>query len=170
MPVALSRKAESLRRILFLCADNHLESRFCEELFNSHARTEGLYWQATSRAMWPEPARRSEGPMSVSALEALRVLGAAPVNHLRLPLAVGDFDVRTSSTIVVIGEPGPLCTERRLPEAEWWPHDVAAPTPHARLMRLAQTLHALIASVRGQPAFAVDCGATGFSREHSIAC
>jgi protein-tyrosine-phosphatase len=174
MRIALNRKAESLRRILFLCANNYHASRFCEELFNSFARTEGLYWQATSRAMWPRPAERNEGPMSVCAIEALRELGAAPVNHLRLPLPVGEFDVRTSATIVVIGEQGPLCMERlagaQPPGLEYWPHDDAGRASRDGLLSLAQALHGLVASVRDRPAFELDYGIAGHPREHSVAC
>lgn len=174
MPVALSRKAESLRRILFLCADNYHESRFCEELFNSHARTEGLYWQATSRAMWPEPAKRNEGPMALCAIEALRELGAAPVNHLRLPLPVGDFDVRMSSTVVVIGEPGPVFAEHvaayHTTVVERWPGSSRGTHSQADLLRLARDLSELIASVRYRPVFQLDHGAASVARGHGIAC
>ena len=44
----VSRRTD-LQRVLFLCADNYHESRFCEELFNSFARSEGTVTLSNQR-------------------------------------------------------------------------------------------------------------------------
>ena len=78
------RKGDGFQRVLFLCEDNYLHSRFCEELFNSLVRSEGLNWDAASRALSPEAARSVRESMSPDATGYLRSIGVAPVNHLRL--------------------------------------------------------------------------------------
>jgi len=98
----ISRKGDGLKRALFLCEDNFVHSRFCEELFNSLVRDEGLNWQAVSRALSPAAARRPLEPMADSAAAALRAVGAAPVNHRRLPLGVTQFDFETSHIAIAI--------------------------------------------------------------------
>lgn len=120
----MHRKSNALRRVLFLCARNHHESRFCEELFNSYARTEGQNWQAISRAIVAQPAEGAEGPMSSSAIYALRALGAAPINRLRLPLQATDFDFRMSSVVISVDKTRAGNIERLWPEyasaVEYW--------------------------------------------------
>ena len=103
MAQTVQRKPNALRRVLFLCSENYHESRFCEELFNSHSRGEGINWLGLSRAVTAVPALRNEGPMSVTAINYLRVIGAAPVNYLRLPLQVTDFDFQMSYIVIVLG-------------------------------------------------------------------
>ncbi|MGW8368708.1 MAG: hypothetical protein ACWGPN_08505 [Gammaproteobacteria bacterium] len=102
MTETVERKGEGLRRALFLCEDNFTASRFCEEMFNSLVRDEGLNWQATSRSYSPSPARRHLEPMSAAAIAALRGAGVAPVNHCRLPLEVTPFDFETSYIVVAV--------------------------------------------------------------------
>lgn len=100
-----SRKGDSLKRILFLCDDNHLASRYCEEYFNSLVRDRGLNWQASSRALSAVAARQNSGPMAGVAIEFLRSHGVAPVNHRRLPLGATRFDFQMSDCIVVLAQP-----------------------------------------------------------------
>jgi protein-tyrosine-phosphatase len=153
MSETISRKSDVLRRVLFLCADNYHESRFCEELFNSHARTEGLSWQATSRALQPAAATRSEGPMSERAIAMLRTLGAAPVNHLRLPLHLSEFDIRMSSHIIVVGAVPDELLRRRVADyaaqLDAW-DSPASDELHsqATLMHLARKLATLLGNVK----------------------
>jgi protein-tyrosine-phosphatase len=106
MPIPLSRKGDGLRRALFLCMDNYLASRFCEELFNSLVRAEGLNWQAVSRGLSAPAARVTPEPMAPEAVERLRAIGAAPVNHRRLPLAAAAFDLEMSFVVVAIAPRG----------------------------------------------------------------
>lgn len=118
MVPTIDRKQPPLRRVLFLCELNYHEGRFCEEFFNSYARTEGANWLASSRALVPAPAAVTEAPISVPALQLLRALGVAPVNHLRLPLQATDLDVRMSHLIVALN-PGIVPKVEEL-----WPHAV----------------------------------------------
>jgi protein-tyrosine-phosphatase len=152
----MSRKSDPLRRILFLCRDNHYEGRFCEELFNSHARTEGLNWHASSRGLMPNAAARNDGPMSAAAIAYLRALGAAPVNHLRLPLHATDFDFQMSYTVVALGREWAAEIERRWPyyasQVELWPLPAVADAQPAALLRhLTCEMRSFVAALQGQP-------------------
>jgi protein-tyrosine-phosphatase len=156
MAEPISRKSDELRRVLFLCDENYHESRFCEELFNSHARTESLNWQATSRAVLGEPAARNEGPMSLGAIEFLRKLGAAPVNHLRLPLEATHFDFQMSDVVIVLDIAWLTEIEKRWARhahrIEYWSLP-RGPERHSRaaLLHLARDLSAYATSLNGHP-------------------
>lgn len=124
MRIVIDRKSDVLRRTLFLCEDNFHASRFCEELFNSFARTEGLNWQASSRSLERVPAEKHDDSMSASAIAALRSMGVAPVSHFRLPLEVTEFDFQMSHLVVAIdlGDQRPAIRQR-------WP-DFASQIEH----------------------------------------
>ena len=149
----VSRTSDDLRRVLFLCDDNYHESRFCEELFNSHARTESLNWQATSRALRAEPASRNDGPMSAVAIEMLRTLGAAPVNYLRLPLQATHFDFQMSDVVIALNAAWLADIEERWARhahrVEYWSlprlDERHAPT---RLVQLTRAVRSYVASLR----------------------
>ena len=100
MSVTVDRRSRSLRRVLFVCTDNWLDSRFCEEYFNSLARTDGLNWIALSRTS-AAPTDRDVA-IAPAALAALRALKTAPVNHHRPPLALSRRDVEISDLVVYI--------------------------------------------------------------------
>jgi protein-tyrosine-phosphatase len=156
MAEPLSRKSDELRRVLFLCDENYHESRFCEELFNSHARIESLNWQATSRAVQPEPAARNPGPMSLAAVECLRALGAAPVNHLRLPLEATHFDFQMSDVVIVLDVAWLAEIEKRWARhahrIEYWSLPPSAERhSQATLMHLARDLRTYATSLQGRP-------------------
>ena len=102
MSYPVSRKGDGLRRALFLCEDNYLAGRFCEELFNSLIRGEGLNWQAVSRAYRTSAARGFSEPMAPEAVAFLRNIGTAPANHRRLPLGATPFDFEMSSVVVAL--------------------------------------------------------------------
>jgi protein-tyrosine-phosphatase len=132
MSIPISRKGDSLKRVLFLCEDNHLKSRFCEELFNSLVRDEGLNWQAVSRALSPVAARRYRDSMAREAVACLRSLGAAPMNHGRLPLGATAFDFDMSFVAIAIRPAGRDARLReRWPDyasqIQIWPVDESLP-------------------------------------------
>jgi protein-tyrosine-phosphatase len=102
----VSRKGDGLKRVLFLCHDNYQSGRFCEELFNSLARAEGQNWQGTSRAVEPTLGAAYDEPMAPQAVDALRRMGIAPVNHGRLPLGVTAFDLETNDLVIAVDADG----------------------------------------------------------------
>lgn len=112
----ISRQGGGFRRLLFLCADNYLASRYCEELFNSRIRGEGLNWQGISRAYVREPGPRPLDSMAPEAVAGLRQRGAAPVNHRRLPLAALPFDFDCSERVIAVMPP-----TRRMDVVNAWP-------------------------------------------------
>ena len=68
---------------------------YAEELFNFHARTEALDWQAFSRGLAEKPPPENVGPMSRHALKALEKRGIVPEGAERYPLlcSLADFDL-----------------------------------------------------------------------------
>lgn len=80
-------------RVLFLCTGNYYRSRYAEEVFNHHARREGLDWLAFSRAVAETLSPENVGPISRHALEALQAKGIAPEGAARNPAlcTVDDF-------------------------------------------------------------------------------
>lgn len=148
---AIPRKAGALGRVLFLCGENYHASRFCEELFNSHSRVEGLNWQALSRAVLAEPAAKNEGPISLPAVEYLRLLGAAPVNHLRLPLRVTDFDLAMSADVIALGLAWKPHIERLwpyyAPQVRYW-RLPALDRPRAALAHLSCEVRSLVTAIQ----------------------
>jgi hypothetical protein len=103
MNAVISRRARSLRRVLFLSPHDYSYGRFCEEFFNSIARNEGLNWLARSRAVLPERELPNRGLfMDPAALDALRLRGAAPVSHERRPTAVTIRDESISDVLIGI--------------------------------------------------------------------
>jgi protein-tyrosine phosphatase len=148
------------RRVLFLCSGNYYRSRFCEELFNHHAAAARFGWQAISRALRAEPATLNPGPMSPFAVEYLRQRGIRPLNHLRLPLEVSDFDWHTSDVVVAMNDPEhrPMIEQTWPSQAEtvryWTVADVEelAPTPALhRLQRLVTSLLDELAAAQRSP-------------------
>lgn len=105
-------------RIMFLCTANYYRSRVCEEIFNHHAASQRLNWDAYSRALRESPATLNPGPMSQFAVEFLAKRGVRPLNHLRLPLAVTKFDFETNDLVVAVNEP----EHRPLVERDWATH------------------------------------------------
>jgi len=145
------------RRVLFLCSGNYYRSRFCEEHFNHHAAAGRLGWQAISRALLPKPATRNPGPMSPFAVEYLRQRGIRPINHLRLPLEVTEFDWNTSDVLIAMND----AQHRPLVESAWPRHaarvrywtvadlDELAPAPALhRLQRYVTSLVDELAAAR----------------------
>jgi protein-tyrosine-phosphatase len=156
MPLPFSRKGDGLKRALFLCRDNRLLSRFCEELFNSLVRAEGLNWQAVSRALSVDALKGSIEPMAPQAVARLRSLGAAPVNHRRLPLAATAFDFEMSFVTIAI-EPvdGQAAVRAAWPgfadRIEFWDIDPAA-AGEAQLADIARSVRRMLDQLLGRDA------------------
>jgi protein-tyrosine-phosphatase len=158
-PIPVSRKGEGLRRALFLCEDNFRDSRFCEELFNSLVRDEGLNWQAISRAISAPAARLASAAMATDAVAALRARGAAPVNHRRLPLGHNGFDLETCHVVIAI-RPAAAATPdpERAADAvgsEHWTIDAALPLA-ARYEWLGAAVRSLLDRICGREADAAE--------------
>jgi protein-tyrosine phosphatase len=139
-----------LRRVLFLCSGNYYRSRFCEEFFNHHVTSRRLSWHGLSRALRSSPAALNPGPMSPFAVEYLRRREVQPVNHLRLPLEVTDFDLHTSDLVIAAHEPEhrPMI-ELRWPtyaaSVEYWQvPDLDVLAPDAALRRLDENVTLLV--------------------------
>jgi protein-tyrosine-phosphatase len=112
----INRMAKRVEKtILFLCTGNYYRSRFAEVLFNSVAGKMGLPWQAASRGLALERGVNNVGPMAVSALTALEVLGVRATDAVtRLPAQVTGDDLERAALIVALkqAEHLPLLQER----------------------------------------------------------
>jgi protein-tyrosine-phosphatase len=92
-----------MNRILFLCTGNYYRSRFAEHLFNDRARSAGLAWEASSRALAIERGRDNVGPMSIHAVEALAERGVR-VSTERLPLPCTVEDLLSADLTIAVQE------------------------------------------------------------------
>jgi protein-tyrosine phosphatase len=103
------------KRILFLCTGNYYRSRFAECLFNSIARAMRLRWTAWSCGLALERGANNVGPMAVSAIEALDVLGVRGGDAVgRFPVQVTTEELARADRIVALKqvEHLPLLQER----------------------------------------------------------
>src|SRR5436190_13655707 len=93
----------SQKTILFLCTGNHYRSRFAEILFNSVAGKMGLAWQGSSRGLALERGVNNVGPMAVSAITALKALGARAGDACaRPPAQVTTDDLERADRVVAL--------------------------------------------------------------------
>lgn len=155
-----------MNTVLFLCTGNYYRSRYAEILFNWHARQRGLPWQADSRGLALD--RFNPGPMSSHTMSALRKLGIALEEYLRLPLQAAETDFARAHHIVAVkeAEHRPLITRnfvKWLDRVEFWQvHDLDCSGPEdtiahldrevaALLQRLAKHLDPCVPPMRAEP-------------------
>src|SRR5436190_1801937 len=103
------------KTVLFLCTGNYYRSRFAEVLFNSVAGRMGMPWRASSRGLALERGVNNVGPMAVSAVQALEVLGVRAAEAVsRLPAQLTTDDLEGAALIVALkhAEHLPLLQER----------------------------------------------------------
>lgn len=113
------------KTILFLCTGNYYRSRFAECLFNSVAEKMGLFWTATSKGLALERGFNNIGPMSKSAVEVLRTMGAHGVRCERMPAPAASDDFDKADRVVALkeAEHQPLMLERFpawVEKVEYW--------------------------------------------------
>jgi protein-tyrosine phosphatase len=139
-----------MKEVLFLGSANYYRSRFAEQLFNALAQQSGLPWRARSRGLlvgkWGDV-----GPMSGSAIEALRSRGVEIDSEQRPPTPLAQRDLVHASVIAAMkeGEHGPLMAEQ-FPEwadlVEYWNvDDVDWADPHDALALLEESVRDLVA-------------------------
>src|SRR5262245_12607829 len=96
-------KQRSEKTVLFLCTGNYYRSRFAEIRFNSVAGKMGLPWQASSRGLALERGVNNVGPMAVSAVRALEVMGVPATEAVaRHPVQVATEDLERADRIVAL--------------------------------------------------------------------
>jgi protein-tyrosine phosphatase len=93
-----------MRMVLFLCTGNYYRSRFAELLFNALAMENGLAWQADSRGLALEKGVHNIGPISVTAVNTLRILGVHLPGTARHPLQVQEQDFRQAALVIALKE------------------------------------------------------------------
>jgi protein-tyrosine phosphatase len=108
-------KQRQEKTVLFLCTGNYYRSRFAEILFNSVAEKMGLPWKASSKGLALERGVNNVGPMSVSAITALKAMGLGAAREVaRFPVQVTTDDLEQADQIVALkqAEHLPLLQER----------------------------------------------------------
>jgi protein-tyrosine-phosphatase len=126
------------KTILFLCTGNYYRSRFAENLFNSEARRLDLPWTAVSKGLALERGVNNIGPMSESAVETLRALGAhgRGCNRMPAPATLEDFAKADRIVALKEAEHRPLLLERFpawVEKVEYWHvEDDAEALPHVK--------------------------------------
>jgi protein-tyrosine phosphatase len=142
-----------MKRVLFLCTGNYYRSRFAEHLFNDRARTAGLDWEASSRALAIERGKDNVGPMSIHAIEALAERGVrVSAERPPLPCTVEDLCSADLTIAVQEAEHRPLLSkrfagwDRRV--TYWHVQDIEYETPANALAEIDRHVEQLITSLR----------------------
>lgn len=139
-----------MNSLLFLCTGNYYRSRFAELLFNALADEAGLHWQAFSRGLALEQGFRNIGPISRTAVEALRALGIDVDAAARYPLQVQEHDLQQAALIIALqeAEHRPYVRDRYpawVEKVEYWHVQDMAPTPaYNPLQEIAADVRRLI--------------------------
>jgi protein-tyrosine-phosphatase len=124
------------KTIPFLCTGNYYRSRFAENLFNSLAGKESLPWTAESKGLAIERGIYNVGPMSESAVQTLRAMGAHGEACERMPATATAADFDKADRIIALkeAEHRPLMLERYPAWAEmveyWHVEDDDDALPH----------------------------------------
>jgi len=136
-------------QILFLCTGNYYRSRFAEYLFNHHAPSYALPWQAFSRGLAIELLEEDAGPISPYTLHGL-ALRDIPIDPVRLPIALTEQDLKTARHIVALKqtEHKPLL-HQRFPDwverIEYWQvDDIEDAHPNEALPQIESAVLALL--------------------------
>lgn len=144
----------TMRRVLFLCTGNYYRSRYAEEIFNHHAKSEGLAWKALSRAVAEKCSPENVGPMSPFALEALSFKGISAAGAERSPVPCSLADLSDVELVVALkeGEHRPMI-ERRFPgianAVEYWDvDDIEFVSPSEALPKIDELVWRLIRDLR----------------------
>jgi protein-tyrosine phosphatase len=139
--------------VLFLCTGNYFRSRFAEHLFNHLAPLEGLPWQAESRGLAPDPARRNPGPISHFTISALQQRQLSIASH-RDPLEVTLDDLKRAARIIAVkeAEHRPMARERFIEwenRIEYWHcHDLDCAAADDALNAVEARVRALVAELK----------------------
>jgi protein-tyrosine phosphatase len=139
------------KMVLFLCTGNYYRSRFAEILFNSVAGKMGLLWRASSRGLALERGVNNVGPMAMSAIKALEIMGVCAADAVaRFPVQVIVEDLEAADRVIALkqAEHLPLLQERFpawTEKVEFWHVDDA---PEA-LKLIEREVMSLIASILG---------------------
>lgn len=141
-------------QILFLCTGNYYRSRYAEELFNFHARSEGLAWSAFSRGLAEKGSPDNVGPVSSFVLQALSAKRIEPEGARRLPISCTAADFREAELVIALkDEEHRPFVERRFPDLLprvifWDVDDVALAAPAVALAQIDDLIIGLISELR----------------------
>lgn len=92
------------KKILFLCTGNFFRSRFCEEVFNWHARKTGLGWEAFSAGLAMERGSLNVGTMSEHTVKGLKNRGIEPARSNSLPKKAVNEDFAEAEIVIALKE------------------------------------------------------------------
>jgi protein-tyrosine phosphatase len=142
------------KQILFLCTGNYYRSRYAEELFNFHARSEALAWRAFSRGLAERGPPDNVGPISRHTLKALREKAIVPEGAGRYPLScsLADFDLAQFVIALKETEHRPLIA-MRFPGWEnrvsyWHVHDIDVATPAKAIGMMDRLVRDLMRNIK----------------------
>ena len=91
----------NIKTVVFVCTGNYYRSRFCEYLFNALAKSQGLYWRATSRGLKSWMVGPHEG--SISEFTAYRLTAPdVPFDGARLPIQLAELDLEDADLVVAL--------------------------------------------------------------------
>jgi len=144
-----------MKKILFLCTGNYYRSRFSEEYFNHHAKSQSLAWIADSMGIQRSfVGNGNVGPIAVNTLNKLSELGIQPSGHQRMPKKVLVEHFREFDRVIAVS-----LDEHKPMLAELWDQDVLSKVeyfdvedlhiegPETALPRLIVHLDKLLSSI-----------------------
>jgi protein-tyrosine phosphatase len=147
------------KRVLFLCTGNYYRSRYAEELFNFHAKIQGLAWSAFSRGLAEKSSSENVGPISRFALEALQAKAIVSEGAARYPLSCSLADFAEAELVIALkeAEHRPML-DRRFPEAAdkvryWHVDDIEFAHPADALAMIDVHVRELILMLRSAVAW-----------------
>jgi protein-tyrosine phosphatase len=142
------------KKVLFLCTGNYYRSRYAEELFNFHARTEALPWRAFSRGLADKIPPENIGPISRHTLKALQERAIVPEGAERYPLlcSLADFDLAKFVVALKEAEHRPFLV-KRFPGWEdrvlyWHVHDIDVAKPVKAIAMMDRLVRDLIRNIK----------------------
>lgn len=132
-----------MKTILFLCTGNYYRSRFAEEVFNFHAKKNGLAWRADSAGLKVVETRlQNPGPISHYTIGALEDIQIVPEGHSREPKQAMDTLLESADLIIATSlvEHKPM-VEERIPQFAnrinyWEVEDIEFEDPKSALQKL----------------------------------
>ena len=143
-----------VQKVLFLCTGNYYRSRFAELLFNRLAREAGLDWQADSRGVATEMGAGLGGPMSPTAIDALRLRGVDIEGEPRFPLQVQPADLESAQMVIALDEQehrsylADRCPGWEERVAYWHVHDLGQTPASVALAEIEREVRGLIAQLQ----------------------
>lgn len=144
-------------KILFLCTGNYYRSRFAELFFNDLASKMDINWKAVSRGIAADQDSGNVGPISMHALNRLKMHDIPLDDPTRFPIQLEEKDLLEADLVIALDRNKhlPLMKKHFEPWSDrvtyWDVPDLNIIGSEDALSRVEQNVRALIDSIRSSP-------------------